>query len=401
MVYIIVQTLIVLLYFFIHRQKFTYWYLARPINLFFFFFMLFFLIPQIFIYINDFSILGFESVSIDERQSAFALSQGFLTLCLAVFTLTFFLSPKNPGMGSYSDYKLSLSGRERFISYSCLAVGAISAYLLGQISFTARSELVSTPEGKALYSLSFLLSISATIFMTESLIRRKWLIFIFYIILLLVIFLPLGGRARIVLPIFISIVSCFILNGRKISLAHGTLAVVGFFFLQVLDPIILFFRGYTPSEAFQYYSKHTEVATLFLQRTFDSFHNFTVILYYDSIEKDVGYLLGGGSTAFMQEYFYDTYLVGIGFPASFFGELWLVGGITALVLGCAVLSLFILYLDKLYRENWRSLISLVALITIFLWLCNTGLAYFDQSLKVLAIIVVTLSYTILLKVRIK
>ncbi|MEL7803389.1 hypothetical protein [Sulfitobacter pontiacus] len=400
MAYFLVQTIIVSAYFIIHRQQLTYWHLARPTNLFFFFYALFFLVPQAFIYFNDYSLLGFESASIQVRQSAFFISQVYLTICLTIITLIFFLSPRNPSTKDYSDFKLSLSDRERIINYGCMAIGGISAYLLSQISFTARSELVSTPQGKALYSLSFLLSISATIAMTESLISRKWAKFTIFIFLLIVMFLPLGGRGRIVLPIFISIISCFILGNKKISLTHGTLAIAGFFFLQILDPIILFLRGYSPMEAYDYYLKHTEVATMFLQRTFDSFHNFTVISYYDSIQKDIGYILGGGSSEFMREYFYDTYLVGIGFPASFFGELWLAGGTTALVLGSSLFAAFVIHLDKAYLKNWKSLIKLVSLITIFLWLCNTGLAYFDQGLKVIAIIIVTLGYTVALKVRI-
>ena len=360
--------------------------LFSPVSWFILFYMLCFWLPQTYMQAFNFTLIGANNVIEEGRLSVVIETQKVLT----VFLLLFFIGYKGVSKKAPpKTYFIPFSSAE--LSSACVlgAIGlAAVLLLLMQADFSRpRSHLVASNVGKVLYTLSFFLTFGFVVLSAFFLKRKNYFVLLVLIICASGILLMLGGRGRSIWPVAGLIVWASLAGHMKIKywkmLAVMVLLIV---LLQALDPILLYFRGYDSyDDAVQRFKTGLELKVFLFARNFDAFHNLAVVVGEDRIQPRLSYMFGGSQSVFMSTYFRSVWLNGVGYPATLPGGLWLVGKMTAVILGGLVFGLFFGCLSKIY-SRFISEFEIVAYVVAIPYLAHVGTSYLDSYEKMLALV---------------
>lgn len=375
-------------------------WLFQPVNWLALWYCLQFGLTQLALWMHGFPLLGFEGYTAYARLEAAVHAQSLLVifLCAAlagvVIGTFIFRSSRRANYGALvtGDWDNGRMGG----AFKSLALFAFVSFGLAGLLFLAstfdggaRSALVKTPVGQVAYALSFAFSFGASVIAARQILRGRHLWGVVIIAAAGAALLVLGGRGRVLWPIVhVAVFVMLIKSARVRPLRLGLLLSVLFVLLSALDPLYLYLRGEQLSSATERFLAALDVSRLFLQRTFDSFHNFALIVYRDAIPPDPSVLFGGSGRVFMGAYFSEVLARGVGFPASLPGELWIAGKWVGLTGGGLALGLLIAVLQRWYW-GLRSESALWAYVVAVPMLTGIGYAYLDQTLKVVAAVTPT------------
>lgn len=372
----------------------------RPINWIVLFYFLAFIMPQFFIYTSGMKVLGMENLSAYTTYNSVLYSQFLLVVGLVFFLLGFFLCGNiHYSVSKFELKKINLTRKNYLWVMFFLFIGmAAIIYLQLQETGGMRSQLVKSFSGKIAYGLSFFFTFSILFLVATFCISRKYLIALFFCLMVFCLLLPLGGRGRVLWPIVEAIICTLIFNKVFIKpIKLILLLAVVFIILQSLDPLFFILNGVDSDYAYNYFIQSLDISSLFMQRTFEGFHNFALIVHSDLIPHNISYILGGSGKAFMQEFFASEYASGVGFPATFFGELWISGGMVAIILGCFILGMIYNLFERVYFKNCTSMIFILCYLNAIPWLALIGGAYLDQMLKVTISIICSIIFMYFIK----
>lgn len=371
--------------------------LFQPTNWFLLFYALGFLVAQFILPFYEFPILGFELAETSTRIDA-AVKAQFVLLLFLLAVLSGFLTVRFAYPGRTMDclFRQSSAPASRYLTKVMFVIGIGSIVVLA-LGFKGgpRSMLVKTLEGKILYAATFFGSFGATVIAAHSIVKSNYLRALTVIGIFGAAVFFLGGRGRVLWPLVYIVIFYLIISRRRVSLVKlFLLLVVLFVLLQALDPLFnLVIRGTSPDLLWTSFFSTTTVVDLFLKRTFDGFHNLAVIVFHDAIPHDISVLLGGSGELFMSTYFPEVYSLGVGFPATLPGELWIAGGLWGVLYGGLAFGLVLGVLRVVYWRI-RSESGLWLYMFSVNWLVAPAAPYFDQAPKALTAIMPAVIYLI-------
>jgi len=360
--------------------------LFSPAAWFMLFYLLVFWLPQLFMPAFDFTLIGAYNVIRDQQLERVIETQRVLTAFLVPFTLGFFLVARRPaGELGYQ----RLDGADRRAGLVALLAGCVGvvAILLGFDQSNARSIIVASSFGKMVYAVSFWFTLGYMVLSAWLISRKRYVLLLALTAVFASLLLPLGGRGRILWPIA-GLVAWSAMTGHhrirtwKLVAAVCVLLVL----LQMLDPILLYWRGYdSADEAIERFQRGLALETMLYGRNFDAFHNLAVIVGEDRVPTRLRFLIDGSQAAFMTAYFPSVAWNGVGYPATLPGGLWLAGRLPAVLFGGFGFGLFLGFLTRVYRRL-QSEFAVVVYCIAMPWLAHVGISYLDSFLKMATLI---------------
>lgn len=375
------------------RKKIDAITLLGPGSWFFLFFLFKFVVPQIFIPLNDWRIFGLGSESRTLVIEVFYSTQVILSLFLLVaLTTTHAVSmcARIDKMRFSRSFRLrENNSNTQLMCLAFVAFGLAGAlYLLSQDRSGPRGELVSGLQGQIAYAALYFSNVGVASVLVNFLNgTNKYFLFLLGV-LAYSIFLSLFGARGIVVA-FILVTAVYFLNFRYTKISKSTLLMVATLFLAVIFTLDLVFSLLIYGEIrFGSGSEVSLTSALGYSREFDGFHNLAMIVSQTSyFSGDPSIFLGGRTDElFVLRYFPEVYNRGYGHPATYIGEFLLgVGMVGVLYCGFfvgAVIS-FLKYFYKKYI-HYPADITLYSFSVFYILSINSN--FFDNWLKILAAI---------------
>ncbi len=352
-------------------------------------FSLQFLGAQIILPLAGFPVLGFEGTELVTRIQATVQGQAILCALLGSFVVGFaplysMLRRRDESSEGYIPVtKITYSA-----SWLWLAIGLGSAIMLGSTwdGTGSRAQLVQGIFGQLGYAISFCASVAATVILPSLFARKRYFLCILVVVSIAAVFLPLGGRSRLLLPILQS--AMIITVARGVQFKPRSLAMFGAGLLTLmaaLDPLMAAFiaKKVSVGAALGEFFANLNIAYFFTSRNFDGFHNLSLLAYYDRIPADIGRITGGAGPDFMQEYFPDIAARGFGYPPTVPGEFYLTGSWLGVIIGGLFLGGLFAFMQAAYMRV-RKVSTLVVYFAALPWVASLGYVYFDFLLKDIA-----------------
>jgi hypothetical protein len=368
--------------FFAARRMFS------PISFFAISFGIQFLGAEFFLPLMGFPVLGFEGTDVLTRIEATSTAQASLCVLLISFLAGF--APLYSLLKKPTDLErpfIPATKTTYVASWVWMVLGLAAAVFIGASwdGEGSRAQIVKGFSGQMGYAISFFASVGATLLLPSLYARRRFGLCILVVAFIALVFLPLGGRSRLLLPILQS--------GMVISIASGvrfrpkSLLAVGAGLLALmasLDPIMATFvsKRISLAQAVIEFISNLNIAYFFTSRNFDAFHNLSTIMYYDKITPNMNRIMGGAGSDWMQVYFPEIQARGFGYPPSVPGEFYLIAGWPGLVVGGLFLGMFFAFMQVAFNRT-RKVSTLVIYAAALPWL-GLGYAYFDFLLKDIA-----------------
>lgn len=360
--------------------------LFAPVSWLVLFYSLTFWIPQLFMPLFDFTLIGAHNVIREGQLDRVIETQRALLGFLVPLSIGYFLiarpAPRRQSL-------VALSRRELRVGVLLVICGfvGVGAMIAGLDPTVSRSMIVASLPGKILYAVSFWFTLGYMLIAAWLIQKRRFTLLVIVTAMFAVALLPLGGRGRILWPIAGLVAYASICGYWRIRLWKLLVSAIGLWVvLQALDPILLYYRGHdTAEQALERFSSGLDLYAFLFARNFDSIHNLAVIVGEDRVPTNPRYLLGNAQQAFMGTYFPSVAWYGFGYPATLPGGLWLSGKWITLFGGGFFYGVFIGWLSRIYA-GLKSELALIPYCIAMPWLCHIGIAYLDSYLKMTALI---------------
>ncbi len=360
--------------------------LLNPLGFMTFFYLLFFITPQIYGIFNDYFLVGFPRLDSVALKNVYLTTQSFLLLflffiLLGVLTIgTYYPQMVRPQRSP--EFLDDITRRDMVILAVFFAIGTVALSYLAQKSGTLqgfRSELVKTTDGKIATALSFYANFSFSVFLFLLLRNKKflWALVLFVCFGTLIAFT--GARGRLLWPTLLAFATVMAAKNR-IKYSTVLLSMFGLIIvLSILDSL----RVGLLTGHWEPFNFAEQIQLLFEKRTFDGFSNFSLILLEDQVPKTLAYVFQGARLPFMETYFIDTYIAGVGFGSTVPGWFYLCGGVGVLCILSFFYGAFLMLLG-VWLRNARSFWTVFGFYFAAVWLCAVG-GNFVESLQKMAI----------------
>ncbi len=379
------------LLFFAQNARATYPTLHRnfgPLMWFLAFYLFWFFFPQVLALVGDHHIVGFGDLPPADRLEVLRIAQLYLVLFLSCVLLGFVPVYLLGSDVRAAGPRMPLSPDTNWVFGTvAFAVGLIAfGFLVRMHGEGMRSELVKGLAGQVFYALTFFGSFGVAYLASHLLIRGKFVFATVIVICYAAVVFQIGARGRVLWPLVFIIVFLWSYSGRRLPyLTIVVLVAMLLGLLSVLDPVYIAVRKGDPDTLLSL-NLLEAYARLFVGRSFDGLGNFATVCYYDRIPASPGILISGGRDVFMSTYHPGVLSMGVGFPPSFLGELWIAGGAMMLIVGGlsygAVLGAMDQFVRHIRHEEsfWLYLVAVP-------WIAAVGGALSESYAKIVAAIV--------------
>lgn len=348
------------------------------------FYTLWFIVPQIYFVWSGGFLVGFEGDSQSSLLMACMKSQGILIVFLGLVVVGS-QSIRTYGRKAYGEHAIEFEQLDTtwhlLYAILCLVAGSAANLVLGKRNMELegmRSELVKTTDGMILTAIGFLGAYGFVVLFSDSLRKRHYLLGLVILLLFAAPIFLTGSRARFLWPLVIAIIYYSCQVQRSITLMHVFAGVLCIAAILFSDRLLKEVRGVSTSE-----SKESATTELFERRNFDGFANFTMIANRYQAPARPEVLWFGARDTFMNYFFRDYYLRGVGFGATQPGAAYIGGGMLGVCLLGWLLGVLFGTLDTLVIAG-RSPSLLLLYLFAMPWLCAVGGNFVESSDKMLA-----------------
>ncbi|MEZ0325914.1 MAG: hypothetical protein ACAH95_08400 [Fimbriimonas sp.] len=348
-----------------------------------------FLGAQVVLPLAGFPVLGFEGTELVTRIQATVQGQAILCAFLGAFVLGFaplfsLLRRRDDRAEPYVPVTRITYGA----SWLWMIIGLGAAIMLGASwdGTGSRSQLVQGIGGQMGYAISFCATVAATVMLPSLYARRHYVMCFVVVLVIASVFLPLGGRSRLLLPILQSAMIITVAAGTQFKPRSLAFFGAGLLTLMAaLDPLmaVLIAKKITFGQAVGEFFANLNIAYFFTSRNFDGFHNLSLLAFYDRISPDIGRITGGAGPDFMQEYFPEVAARGFGYPPTVPGEFYLIGSWVGVLIGAFFVGALFAFMQASYMRV-RKVSTLVIYFAALPWVASLGYVYFDFLLKDIA-----------------